>query len=608
MGFMAGFGPAFSDSFERGNERNAKRRDDLFKITYSDFIDRRKQKEEWEREDAKAARKAEALLENSGVDPRAYPHVYKQVQAGIDDTVILNDLRTGRFEFNDKETKTPEGVDPESEATPESDPMAAQMSESGMNPAAPAAPAAAPESPVPQENGFNLGKLFPKFRPGGRAERDRNRALEATAGAAGTTVEDVQGTLTGTGYTPPDIDTTGIKFTPVADPQKADPLATLTQSRVELDAALAAGDPQRIEVAKRRWHSVISASTIQAELDAKAEGITLDGAPATVYGADGTYKATVRVKRDPESPSGFVDITSGEPIEGNVVPRDKAENDLLESINTSLQKPMSEQTGRISAALGSVRTYNTMSDIVEKTEGAVLAPATSGLFKFSERWIQDATVAAEQANKMFATNGELPGDSSLEGLQAQLEALKQSPDQSLGTQKGLFEVQKAIMAYQLGAAMGQDGRSLAEAERKLFTEMAAGGVTVERFHQGMADILFGNIRTLDQQTKLILENDMNVKQYVQTYRHAPGHINIEPITSQLANSTDPELNGAWQRMQEFNRAAGMKLPQKTPGTPEETVTPAVAPAPGTRKAGKGGIVYEFKGGNPKDPNNWMKVE
>lgn len=609
MSFMAGFGDAFSRSFEAGNERNARRREDLFKMTYTDFINKRDKISEYKREDAKAARKAEALIEQSGVDPRAYPFVFKQVQAGVDESTLVNDLRTGRFEYGDDKESVETEAQPD---TPEDvDPMAAQMENSGMVP---------PEGPAPVEatapaadtssSGINIGGLFPSFRGGTRAERDRARTFESVGSAAGISPEEVESTLSGDAYTPPQIDASGIKFTPAEAAQKADPISTLRESKIELDSAMASGDPKRIAVAERRWQSVLSASTIEAELKAKAEGIQVDGAPASLY-KDGKYVRPIRVKKLPDG--SMVDIITEEPVDGQVVPRDDAETDLLEKINASVGKPMEDQTARMAAATGSIRTYHKMADIVQKTNGEVLAPVTSGVFQWAEKWIQDATVSASRFNQLMAGGkvDEAMQTTTMESLQAQLEALQQNPDQSLGTQKGLFEVQKAIMAYQLGATMGQDGRSLAEAERKLFTEMAAGGVTPDRFHQGMSDILIGNVRSLDQQTKMILGNDMNVRQYIQDYQHSPEHINVEGLQSQLTNSTDPELKMAWDALVESDRSGGLKLPEAAPGAEVQSIdsqeTAPGAPPVGTEQSGKGGAVYKFKGGNHKDPANWERI-
>ena len=61
MGFMAGFGPAFADAFNAGNERRAKRKDDMFKLTYSEFLDRREKYEKKKEADSKLVSSAKTL-------------------------------------------------------------------------------------------------------------------------------------------------------------------------------------------------------------------------------------------------------------------------------------------------------------------------------------------------------------------------------------------------------------------------------------------------------------------------------------------------------------------------------------------------------------------
>lgn len=559
MGFMAGFGPAFSDSFERGNERNAKRRDDLFKITYSDFIDRRKQKEEWEREDAKAARKAEALLENSGVDPRAYPHVYKQVQAGIDDTVILNDLRTGRFEFNDKETKTPEGVDPESEATPESDPMAAQMSESGMNPAAPAAPAAAPESPVPQENGFNLGKLFPKFRPGGRAERDRNRALEATAGAAGTTVEDVQGTLTGTGYTPPDIDTTGIKFTPAIAGGDFVPMA---EAHFKMKQAQANGNVAQAA----HFEGMIKShdfANVMEEAAKNPGGFSL----WVVQDAEGKQKHVVGKQTE----NGILDAKTQEvlqPIRPIMEEEEKRWKELAAGSETITQYKKKQADLASAYALGDELTQ--MADAAPEALTTV-GTVTTGI----------AAIAREidAAISLIAKTGATPETmAELKKYEDQVTKMALSPGVKDAAEiRALMDAKIKLASYRFSATEGVAGRDRSNLDIQRFDQIVRASKDPEVFKKNLASYLGLAKDQIDVEGRQLNQFNEVIGALESQYGYSPVD-SVVPSFDEFWDATATPGSKAYSNLESFREQN--PLVPASDGTPTPNPTGAVAPAPG----------------------------
>ena len=128
-----------------------------------------------------------------------------------------------------------------------------------------------------------------------------------------------------------------------------------------------------------------------------------------------------------------------------------------------------------------------MDDLVKKSNGDVLQPMTSGIFRWTDSKIHDLAAGATRVSQIFKDTGTLEGQDvpSLAELKNAEAALQSSGVSDLAQQKALFEVQKAIFAYQLGASLGQEGRNVSEGERKVFFDISATGQP-DTFHKNMS--------------------------------------------------------------------------------------------------------------------------
>ena len=601
MGFMAGFGDGFSRTFSSQMDRRAQEKQDAFRFTFQEYLDNKKTVEAQEKQDAADARKAKAILEGTNAPKEAYPKVYEWVKGGLSDSDIATRLQKGKFEIN----KPVEGPDKASTVD-------TQMSDAGMvsGPTAPEAPAEAPlpEERAPVDTGNPITAVFSKIAKGppSRGEiqqKRRDEAIGKVAGATGKTRDDVLGTLTG-GTKSSMPDSSNITFTPGQPDREPDKFSNPREAAIE--AAQAATEyernptPQneeRLRVATERMDAIESWQMTEALLDAEAKGLSIRG-PARIF-KDGQYVKNTTVQRQPD---GTFKTPTGEILQAEeVVPMDEDEIKMMTNIAGALKKPLEEQNVRRANQEAAIRSYGTMSDIVERTQGKVLAPVTSGLFQTAQKWVTDASVFAEEV--INTPEGKEMGPDTL----SQLEAWKQKFEaegnwDDLATQKGLYDIQKAIFAYRIGAAMGQEGRGLSEVERKMFMEMGSSGVTPDKFHQGMADLLLNGTRDIDRQGNSIVNDNSDLKIFRDVYGYEPKSFEYRPIEADLETTTDSDLQKAWGTLKQYDRR-DMAPPEFGAKPKEQEQYPAVtsqkeydALAPGDKYVDpEDGKVYVKKG-------------
>jgi hypothetical protein len=562
MGFMAGFGTEFARQIEMGQERRAQQKADAFKLKYADYISQRDTFAELKREDAKAVKRAEAIAERTGVDRKAIPWIAAQIKGGADDSTIETSVITGKFDFSQQ------GGKPKVE-------MDRQMVDSGMAPAETPEVPEAPQAPQPASNTELLHanpknpatkvKLSDKLRElGSGIEQRRQQRLDEystneVAANAGVSPEEVQSTLDGSGYESSiDTDTSGIKFTPGAPEREPSKFDTITEAQVNYDAAIASGDEQWITEATRILRSVEKGTTKTAEREALKNGIK-NGGLSNIY-VNGKYVKTTQVQQDADGNP--VDI-SGNPIEGAVIPVDPIQTQRLAEINKTIDKPLQEIASAKAGVKSSLRVYSIMDDLVKKSNGDVLQPMTSGFFRWTDATVHDIAAGAAKVSQIFKDTGTLEGQDipSLAELKNAETTLQSSGVSDLAQQKALFEVQRAIFAYQLGASLGQEGRNVSEGERKVFFDISSPGQP-ETFHKNMSNLILTTAKTLDDKEAQILSSDRGIKQFFADYEFIPSQYEPTSLVEELANSKDPDVKAAYQNLVNYGNNDLMPDPTK----------------------------------------------
>lgn len=591
MGFMAGFGPAFAKSFGDARERSDRKADDLFKIKYERAIKRQDEISAYEKEQSKITRAAEALLERSGKPKELLPWVKKQVQAGMGADTIASDLEKGKFDFK------PAGANPPS-AAPVVDapfppaPVDDQMSATGMSPAPTAA------APVPQEEQYQPSGLDGLF--GGRVGKMRKemhslRPKTATqkadarlAEALGQTPEETNAMMTQPYET--ETDASGITFTPPDPVAEPDPINDVTTAKIELDAARESTDQKRIAIAERRYKSILAGKEIEAEFEARKTGAVVPGSPALLISPDGKIMGDVRVSRNKE---GILVDLAGNPVEENgqtVIPMSEDEINARTNLAKDTKETRETWIKKSTNIKSAIRTYATMTDIVETGGEEVLAPMTASISESLGRWAVDANAAIREVQKAVGSKGELP-EFGFDALRSAETELMNGDMTDLGTQKSLMDVQRAMFAYYLAASVDQDGRNLAEPERKIFLEMASGGVTIDRFHQGMADILLPQIKNLDEEKKKLLDENAGVKTFEEIHGYIPDAVKTTSVAEDLAVSEDPAMKKARENLKQFERTYEISPDVERPSKNQTTNKPVQIDSKEQRDALPPGTVY-----------------
>lgn len=561
MGFMAGFGPAFSRSFESGVENRRQKDQDAYRFAMQDLINRRDKELEYKREDRKAANKAQGLLEGSAAPAEAFEVVYDWVKSDISDTEIAKRLATGKWNIK----KAVEGPDKAADVGG----IDQQMAASGLSVGEPEpAPTAAPAAPAPEQGGILSNILGMKPR------QDRQtRALGDAAKTLNMDPAEANRLVSGQGGAGNSIKRTGnVEFIPGAPEREPDPFAANTNQAMfelksaEAEAAQLGQMTPRLKEAQMRVHAIREAQIFDNSLENGPGGVA-----ASIWDGE-QYKTTTQVTMQPDG--SFLDAdgrTTYTPDQVRIVTDDQKK--LVSDINQSLEKDSRDLRNMENDFTGTVRSVAIMSDIIRKTNGAVLAPRAPYIFKKGQEWLKDMSVTANELTRLFTETkpGEIVAtrEQYNQLLAAEARALREDPA-DIGAQIGLFDIQKAIFAYRLAASMGQEGRSLAETERKMFTEMAVSGITPDRFYQGMSDLLVPAARQIDDTGKAIYEGNDYLKQHLDDYGYIPERYSHKPISDKLSETTDPELKEIWQQLGFFTRG-------QSEGTPAPTEAPQPAP-------------------------------
>ncbi len=227
-----------------------------------------------------------------------------------------------------------------------------------------------------------------------------------------------------------------------------------------------------------------------------------------------------------------------------------------------------DQAIREAGVKNSVRTYGVMGDIVDINPG-VLDRVTPYVFSTAESWASDALAFGREVTNI-AKGGkiaELPED-GLSRLEQFRDRLTQGGLSSVGHQAALFDVQAGIFAYHVAAAHGQDGKNLAEGERKFFQGISEGKVSPEKFHQAMADVLLTTARNVDAQGRDLFEKNITIDRFENDWQYKPAHYKHQPIEDELNTTADSGLRVGWSRLKPYDRDKPTPLdPEITTPTP-----------------------------------------
>lgn len=543
MSFMAGFGEAFSRSFEAETERSDRRKQDTFKLTFDRYMKNKDKRDEAEKASTKNINKAKSLAEMYGQPPEAWTKVYEMLQSDVDDTDIRKTLETGKF----KVVQRPDG--PEVSERPikpsEASPVELQTMEAIGQTSSPVAPAQEARTSI-------FGQLFNRGPKISVQDRNVNSAMDRIAQIEGRPRQEIEASMGG--YTPPSVDSSNVTFERGAPERKADPFAnSLGQAQYEFDQAEVdlKNNPQDENARKRhvqalqRVESLEQAAWVEASQKARAEGRLIPGARVKIVGEDGKVKYGFGAAgKDGVTTVDGKPVPTNARVEALTEDEEKAYGDLA----GKLAKPQQEFNNKYNAMTGVIREAGGMAGIVDATGGRVLSERVANLSQFAQSWGSEIVTGLDMIESFKKSDKPLD-PSKLTSMEESIDKMIGKGVNDLGTARALYDAKVKILSYKLAMIEGQDGRGLAETERKLFEQLASGGSSTEKFNQNMANIIFSRMDNLSQEARTL--NGRNVEQdgFEGRYGHRPFNLASDPEKEIMS---DEKLKPIIERFLPFN--------------------------------------------------------
>lgn len=231
MSFMSGFGEGFSRTFNQTLAAKEQRKQDAFRIMYSDFLSRKKKKEDYERNDTQNIKLAKTLVEGvPGLPEGAWLNAYQWLSGGLDQDTVVERLKSGQF---NKPSELPAGE--VNEATP--------------------TPMEQTPDPIEQTN-----SIFDRFKGGNEQERIQNQILSQISEMTGLSMDDITKTMQQdfASQVSPELMATAPEFVPGAI--ERDMPKSLAQAQLAYDRAVETGNKTLIESTKKDLESLKDSS------------------------------------------------------------------------------------------------------------------------------------------------------------------------------------------------------------------------------------------------------------------------------------------------------------------------------------------------------------
>lgn len=570
MSFMAGFGEAFSRSYERSAIRRANMEDDIFKLTFNTYLENQKDIKTKQSQEAADAQKAKALAQTlSGVDQKAATaQIYTMLRSGLEEDFILEELKKpgAKMEFDQNIRENKGALEEQTEAV--TAPGSSETKDQNLQQV---------QQRQQAEGSWKdtfAGGLFGS--PYSKRDKAADKAQQRIAETTGVPLEQVQGTLSGSTAMTPSISTTGLKFTPGRSIVK-DELANLNSAAIELAEAQndmetnpSPAGQERLAQAERRITALKNAEIFKAQAEAAAKGMLGTAQRVKVIGQDGSTRLTYAK----QGPGGeLLDAGTNEPIQGQTVPFTEDEQKAYQDLAKDVSKQSEEYQNRVTSMTSLMRGAGDMATLVDQTGGAVLGQRVGNLSQYLQGWGTDLTSAFqlyENLKKTGNTVGANPDDTfAVEEMEKKINSVISQGVGDIGTARALFDAKVKILAYKIAAMEGQDGRGLAEVERQMFESIAEGGNSPEKFNQNMANIMFSRLNDLVSDRNVLNGNNIQIKAFQEAWGWSEPPFALAMDPEQVIQS-DPKLKAIYDRFAPYNnlniRGAGTPDAKATGGT------------------------------------------
>lgn len=525
-GFMAGFGSAFSRSFESARERSAQKEDDLFKIKFKAAVDNKTKIDETKAADLKLTRQAKNMVEVYKVDPSLWPKVREQLASGMSESSVEKWLSENDFTVTNNEPVDPSA--PTGVPTANTDQNLPEMAGNSVNAQMTAAGMAKPDDGGIFKGNLGLGL---REKTGTRVD---NRIMEASGWTpeqlkeyeSGVTTEEI-----------PSTDNIQVSWRPKDDPKFWE-ITGGAEASTKLQLAIDSDDPEKIAKARRIYDSQVTWIGIEANAKATAEkGGPWKPTTAAIRDENGDYVGMAkRLVVDGEIQ--WIDPVSKERLDPNRV--EVFNQDMMKELETIKIETAKESAAYTSRAenLGSVVLLTQeMETLLNENPGAAgWAGSFMGVIdSYARNTSQLLDAFANQANKNLVPMQDKTGNVvnapryTLEGLKKiseqeatlanYIRSFTGDQNQKTALAAALLDAKATRMAYSIGVAFGQEGRAVTQEEFKNFKNMALGGPSGNptAMKQGLADFVLGEYAALKIQESNLNENNGSVRFFEETH-------------------------------------------------------------------------------------------
>lgn len=571
MGFMAGFGSAFSKSYENAADNRAVKEEDTFKLMYSDYIQRRGDREKYNREQAKNVNAAKSYAEAYGANSSAWPKIKEWIDAGMTDTQIAQNIQNGDFITGPTPPASIAADNAPADASTSNQTKASGLAPdtiapvpgaegASVTPAGATPPISGGSGDATVAGGDTPGFGWHKPDPAAKA---RSRIAQ-TAGVDEATVTD---TLNKDLTTPTQAGGNTIQYRPKHNALKdITKLDSVEGVQAALDLATAQGNESDVQLYTDmlKGQQAVRSKKINddARARAEAEGTAYHPQQFTTWDDKGNFVKMVDVT--PDGQGGFQDA-DGNPIEQSTTMHQvtKTEADDWDKVVKDSVQPVTDYQKKVSDFVTTAKLADEMKSLIDPTKGgnpAVLSIA-GDISQIGTNILADIKGVAG----LSSDNGNLVLDANNDGFisGSEVDAINSIADKAqkvlssgtvqnmnvMSVQRGLLEAKALKMAYLQAASFGQTGQGVSKVElQNIYQSILQENPT--SFLANLDGNMMSQKSDLDTNYQMLTQNNLEIQNYEARWHYQPFPI-ARPVDEQLAGlgigQGDPSANAAKEK-------------------------------------------------------------
>lgn len=525
-GFMAGFGSAFSESYNAGVKADRQQKDDEFKLRFSDYVTRRDKLEEQNKVNEKNVKTARRIAQMTGQPADAWGTAYDMLSGGATFDDVYKLYQNNQATISRKDQSATQG-DTGQQAQPEGDLTAnaansvnAQMSASGMRTppdggvfkgAANAVGGIAQQEgqtpAIPTDN----NPMHQGQRPSPIDER-----ISRVTGANQQEIDKVMAANAATPPSPvPSDDNYEVKWSPKTTGLATKPdwkaISGPGEAAYALNWARKYGSKDELALAESLYTDFTKLGAEQMKQKGIAEGTYREPTRGRMYDGDGKANGEM-VHRVPDRNGGYVwkDASGRQVDEGSFLPFDKGMEEELADIAKNTGKQTQEYNDNIASFKDLARTGD---DLVSLASAYPQAMGMSGdvLQRFDSVRRTVTNIASILSPEVDPKTGLINVDSGAfkklgDAERQVMESMKGPLDQAekLALAATLMDIKSTKLAYLMASQSGAGtGRAISNVDFQNFKQAAIGGGNPEAVKLATADLIHQQYLKLKDQENAI---------------------------------------------------------------------------------------------------------